>query len=84
VNAVVAEVSDSSVMLDCFVAGTTMLVRFPASIVPSELKWFGAPVSVFLSTQGGYRIPVVEARTPTGDLTPLPGERDVDEWLNNL
>jgi len=83
VSAVVAAVTRETVVLDCLLASGHFEIKLPLSLIPETLRAFGQPVTVSLGRDGGYRAPLVEART----IEPVPSDPEVDElkdWLSGL
>jgi hypothetical protein len=83
VDAVVSEITNSSVNLTCSTSTGSILVSFPLSLIPMELRRFGQPVQLSTDSSSGYRIPRIEARIPN-DVPALEGEDDIEEWIGTL
>lgn len=83
VDAVVKEVNESSVELECLVKGRYLLVSFPISVVPSDLVRYGQPIRLSMDWTHGYRAPLFERRTPRAT-APLDGEDEIDKWITTF
>jgi hypothetical protein len=83
VDAVVSEITDSSVILTCSTSTGNILVSFPLSIIPLGLRGFGQPVRLSTDRSSGYRVPRIEARIPN-EVPALEGEDDIAEWIGTL
>ena len=83
IDAVVAEINDNSVHLDCFTSTGHISVSFPISVVPPSLLRFGQPVRLSMDWDHGYRVPQFRAREPK-PVAPLEGEDEIDAWIGEF
>lgn len=83
IDAVVAEITENSVVLNCSSSGGSILVSFPLAVIPPDLLKYGQPVRLSLDRSGGYRGPRIEARNPNR-VPPLEGEGEIDKWIASL
>jgi hypothetical protein len=83
VDAVVAELSEDSVLLHCRVAGEEIDIQLPLALLDGSLRKYGQPVQLSLSRESGYRVPFLQARAPS-IFKKLEGEADIDGWLDTL
>jgi hypothetical protein len=82
IDGVVSEIMKDSVIIQCMLPTGNVDLRLPSGLVPTELKFFGAPVWISLETTGGIRMPVVEPR-PIKHQTKIDGQTAVEDWLNS-
>jgi hypothetical protein len=82
INCVVGQVMRDSVVIHCDLPSGRFDLRLPSSLVPIGLMNFGTPISISLSTHSGIRTPIIEAR-PIDNQAKLPGQDDVEAWLNS-
>jgi len=83
VDAVVSEISETSVILNCFSPGGNILVSFPRSVVPSNLLQYGQPVRLSIDRSGGYRVPRIQERS-RNNVGSLEGEEELRAWIKTL
>jgi hypothetical protein len=83
VDAVVSEISDESVTLNCRSPASVVAVQLPLSLLPANLRIFGKPVKFSLIRNDGYRMPVITERPQTA-FHPLAGEEEIDNWVSQL
>ncbi|GAB9205961.1 hypothetical protein BDS110ZK18_22530 [Bradyrhizobium diazoefficiens] len=80
---VVAEVHAESITVQCWVGGEEVEINLPSALFPADLQSYGKTVLLALDNSGGYQRPVVRERAPSPrDL--LPGESELDAWVNSL
>ena len=83
INGVVGHILKDSITISCRLPSGQWDLRLPPALVPDELQNFGLPVRISLDTTGGIRRPIVTAR-PIEPQAKLPGQEDVEDWLNKL
>jgi hypothetical protein len=83
VDAVVAEINETSVILNCFSPVGSVLVSFPRSVVPSKLLQYGQPVRLSIDRTSGYRVPRIQERS-RNNVGSLEGEEEIRAWIKSL
>jgi hypothetical protein len=84
IDAVVAAVTEASVVLNCVTRSSEALeLNLPKDLVPIELQSFGTPVQISLETNGGYRVPVVRSRD-ISQQEKIAGQAEFEPWVDSL
>jgi len=83
VDAVVSEITETSVILNCFSPVGNISVSFPRSVVPSKLLRYGQPVRLSIDRSGGYRVPRIQERSRS-NVGSLEGEEEIRAWVKSL
>lgn len=80
---VVTEVHPESITVQCCVGSEEIEINLPSALFPTELQSYGRTVLLALDNSGGYQRPIVRERAPSArDL--LPGENELDAWVDSL
>jgi hypothetical protein len=80
---VVAEIHAETITVQCRIGNEDIEINLPSALFAPELQSYGQTVTLSLDHSGGYQRPVVQMRSPS-PRDPLPGEAELDAWVDSL